>query len=55
MVVITRNGFSSPKGCWKVRSQYFLGSRSKLGLYDKEPLSCSGHSDENISESVKIN
>ena len=26
----------------------FLGSRSKMGVYDKEPLSCPGHSDKNI-------
>ena len=27
----------------------FLGSRSKMGVYDKEPLSLNGHSDKNIS------
>ena len=24
-----------------------------MGIYDKEPLSCNGHSNKNISESVK--
>ena len=31
----------------------FLGSRSKMVVYDKEPLSCNGHSDENISDFFK--
>ena len=30
-----------------------MGSMIKMGVYDKEPLSCNGHSDENISEFVK--
>ena len=29
--------------------QKFLGSRSKMGVYDKETFSCNGHSVRNIS------
>ena len=41
---------------WSLKSstpRKFLGSRSKMGVYDKEPLSCNGHSDKYISELVK--
>ena len=36
----------------KYPSEIF-GWRSKMGVYDKEPLSCNGHSNKNISKLVK--
>ena len=30
-------------------TQKIWSSRSKMGVYDKEPLSCPGHSEQNIS------
>ena len=55
-LIISRQGdVSSNILSWKKYSSKsstpgkFLGLRSKMGVYERESLSCNGHSDQNIS------